>query len=632
MQERACGDAHYTHLGFSHYVTEIPPCPDTTTPSVVTGFVGGSLVGTGTIPNTLTVVPATATCSAYRVSGDAAQVSLTGLGSPRTVSVRMETIGEVEVAIFCVINRITWHNFYATFTFTAPPPPNICENTLGTLGVDTVIRQGAWSATDSCLSTQRGDDQSRYYAERYTFTLVTDSTVVVTVAPAAPTDPRPVLYVLSAAGDLKDPETGQPGEYELADGDYIIEVTTTTANAVGNFTLSVSMATTGCPSGETHMAEYGSGTDNGCRPERCQTIGDNSPGQIRNYSNGWCRAVPGGQELKRFNEAILDGVHAAARTAVANPVYVECVTRATNPVTANKLAAYMLAVAIREVGSDPSLMTLSRWDSIFTNRPNVRNLFSRGVEAGEPRAHWSPGVGPWQLDWWTPVTGLNHAERANVNIAAPKVAAHILPALCGTMTGLETLLINTWNGCKPRKKEDRAINHCIREAGVIYDETNDSLWVSRMVGADVDGGVKDRRCKWGTGGAAFACYLYDMNNAQGVANIDDVDGTLDPCSVTQDDDRMCYRITPLPSPFLSFSADGRTYAAFPRADIVGRIGTVVSGTGYDHTLIRAVPDTEANPRASTLGDGSGWFEDTVDGRTLYVQTCSSSGPLCWAPV
>ena len=41
MQERACGDAHYTHSGFSHNVTEIPPCLDTTPPSCLTAL--GSL-------------------------------------------------------------------------------------------------------------------------------------------------------------------------------------------------------------------------------------------------------------------------------------------------------------------------------------------------------------------------------------------------------------------------------------------------------------------------------------------------------------------------------------------------------------------------------------------------------------
>ena len=85
---------------------------------------------------------------------------------------------------------------------------------------------GTW--TSSCLSTQRGDTQTPYYAKSYTFTLDASATVTVT---AASTDHTPVLHVLSTTGDPQDHKEDAPDKFELAAGDYAVEVTTTTARA-----------------------------------------------------------------------------------------------------------------------------------------------------------------------------------------------------------------------------------------------------------------------------------------------------------------------------------------------------------------------------------------------------------------
>ena len=94
---------------------------------------------------------------------------------------------------------------------------------------------GTW--TSSCLSTQRGDTQTPYYAKSYTFTLDASATVTVT---AASTDHTPVLHVLSTTGDPQDHKEDAPDKFELAAGDYAVEVTTTTARATGIFTIAVS--------------------------------------------------------------------------------------------------------------------------------------------------------------------------------------------------------------------------------------------------------------------------------------------------------------------------------------------------------------------------------------------------------
>lgn len=264
----------------------------------------------------------------------------------------------------------------------------------------------------------------------------------------------------------------------------------------------------------------------------------------------------------------------------------------------------MFAIPVRELERERvSLMDLSRWDNTDQRTSNIKH-YSLGDKPNERRAHWSPGVGPWQLDEFETAQNLNHAERANANRAAQLVAEHVFPGLCGEES-LRSVL-DSWHACegKVRLKEDPNVDYCPPLATKIYDTERDSLWIEPVSGSDVDGGVQDRRCRWDLDGDVFNCYLFDVANAEGDPTIYHPNGNADDTA------------TPLPAPFISFTDpdDGTKYAAFP-ADL----------SDYDATLIRAVEKDQFS-RESTLGDGSGWFVGTVEGRALHVEDCESAGP------
>ena len=226
-------------------------------------------------------------------------------------------------------------------------------------------------------------------------------------------------------------------------GHYTIKVANRADRTPGSFTISVT-AVNACPSDQVYMSAVAGGADNGCRPRSC---GD---GLFRDPGTQRCR-----ESSYRYTAAIIDGVVSAAQGVIRDNTQEPCVTRTTDPVTANELAAHVLAIPIRELQKDnPSLMDLSRWDSLFQRSDNI-GLFSRGTQADEVRAHWSPGVGPWQLDLWWPVKTWNHAKRANVNNAAAVVAEHLFNGgaggLCDGTQQLERRL-RTWVACTAQKR------------------------------------------------------------------------------------------------------------------------------------------------------------------------------------
>ena len=105
----------------------------------------------------------------------------------------------------------------------------------------------------------------------------------------------------------------------------------------------------------------------------------------------------------------------------------------------------MLSIPIQEIESPTSAsaatspMVLSRWDSLShqlqthageTESLNLR-LYSHMDATGYLRAHWSPGVGLWQLDKLNPATiKMNHAERANITKGGIEVAKWLLDGHC----------------------------------------------------------------------------------------------------------------------------------------------------------------------------------------------------------
>ena len=570
----------------------------------IDGLEDTELTGTGDMSATFTVEPDTATCTAQIDSDSMTAQWSDNNGDQRTLTVTAAAAASAEVKVTC--EATDQLSGTAAATFTARPSAVTCTAPLAPpSGASTQSRQGSWDENDAdCRATQRGDDQTSYYAKRYTFTLAANTTVDITVAPVDHEDPRPVLYVISATtGEQISPIPGKSGRYALVAGSYIIEAATTTdtttitTDDINNFTLTVSTATAACPSGQVHMPEYET-TNDGCRPQTCPNT------HIRNYSDGTCGRRPAGRVYK-FAQAIIDGARRAARVSLESRDD-DCATRDVNPVTVNQLAALMLAIPIREVGDDPSPMTLSRADVLGVRGGNDK-LHSLGTVEDEKRAYWHPGVGVWQIDIWTDAQNFNHAERANIDLIAPSVAEHLVSGLCHSTTA-RNVALGSWGGCTPKNRTEVG-SLCVPVYETIYDAATDGLIVEVTGGPDPDGGVEDRRCRWGTDGQIMPCYSYNMRRAEGTAHTHNTNGSGG--------------TSPLAAPFISFTDpdDGTKYAVFPTED-----------SGYDSTLIRAVPKGTF-ARESTLGDGNGWFVGTVEGRVLYVEDCERADFLntvsCW---
>ncbi len=281
----------------------------------------------------------------------------------------------------------------------------------------------------------------------------------------------------------------------------------------------------------------------------------------------------------------------------------DCVTRSRNRLTPSRLAAVMLSIPVWEIASGKrnlavSPMTLSRWDQwglgLSGGRSN-KSLYSHRTYSDEKRAHWNPGVGLWQLDIIEEALKLNHAERADTTNGGLVVAKLLRDKFCSDTRDarLKVYLRQKWNACQSG-------NRCYATYRDIYNEGNDSLDFKQVSGSDVDGGVQEWKCRWrdkqGQDSISWKCYLYNTDQPPR-------QGWMD----TQDPEGVGSR-TPLAAPFISFTHANTLYAVFPK-----------SFTGYDMTLFKAVPKG-ADARTSKLGpSNNGWYNDTVNGKTLYVK-------------
>ena len=272
-------------------------------------------------------------------------------------------------------------------------------------------------------------------------------------------------------------------------------------------------------------------------------------------------------------------------------------------------------------------MTLSRadaWDTLKKERN--KGLYSHNNwtrDDGYERAHWNPGVGIWQIDETFTETKFNHAERANTAIGGLLVAKRLRDFYCKGRTSaashaqLKIALLN-WYGCGKTKRDPtpdkcyKTYDEKIFVPGVNYgsEPKPEALRVIENPGSDIDGGVQDRRCRWGPSGKIFKCYLYNVDKAAGFREGDMVD--YQPKGNGKD------LPTPLAAPFISFTdpyTDIR-YAVFPRS-------TALYGI-HDKTIIKAAA-TDTNARDSKLGpNNNGWYNNTVNGKALYVTNCRMS--------
>ena len=348
-----------------------------------------------------------------------------------------------------------------------------------------------------------------------------------------------------------------------------------------------------------------------------------------------------------------DGIMRSAANALTVSTKHSC-----SGLSVKKLAAIMIAISVQEVTRDAtkpaSPMALSVNE---VNRTN-RFYYLQGTK-GYRAAYWYPGVGLWQLDWMglsaakVDVTGLNHGLRAdtanNGGFEAAKMLAWMFcrGSLWAKNQRSNYWIGQTWAACTSGACKTRFNN--------IYKGETAPLKIHIVEGwNDNDGGVQTRRCRWygnfeasrnGANGDNMTCYLFDMDRREGYT----------PQKGTNP------RVSPSPSstkltvhPFIAFTSDAfdsentekiesSRFAVWPKmwpsSTATFRWPTKVvqpgaGASGETHkTIFRAAPtDVEVRiatpaPSVGTIVGGrvEGWFDNTVDGKSLEMYDCSGFG-------
>ncbi len=263
-----------------------------------------------------------------------------------------------------------------------------------------------------------------------------------------------------------------------------------------------------------------------------------------------------------FTKGTIKGILYAAGQALDNRS--SC---AAGKPTINKLIAIMLSIPVHELSAgeyestSPSPMSFSRWDNLGQQEQKHNGveeslnerLYSHMEPAGYVRAHWSPAVGLWQLDFLTSsIIAMNHAERADITMGGLETAEFLLTQYCLGLSKLKAELNSKWNGCSRDKVNDRCYNTFTNS---MYNSSRDRLNVKEvMLAGQTDGGVMERQCRWTTEKVIFLCYVLDPSLAQGWMDKKD-----------PDDEKRDGR-TPLPAPFVSFTDDitNTRYAVWPK--------------------------------------------------------------------
>ena len=592
----------------------------------ITDFVGGWRTGSGHVYDSFTVSPSSVSCSAASVPGGVSAVMTDNSGPSRTVRVTLAGGTSTPVRVRCKKSGYTTTTAEATFGALSPSAP--CT-----------VELPSWSApigsywNESCVSLHLGTSDEPHYARRYEFNLGTRTGVTIDLS----ADEDTYLYLLSGHGEsaevyakndnVSSSSSNSQIDEDLDPGPYTIEATTAEPGKTGDFRLTATA---------TEATAI----------EECET----------RLWGGSC--APAGQDVYEFTEGTLAATLDVAGKALGRRG--SCVSQEVpvpdDKLSPHKLAALMLSIPVHELrGKSPSPMFLGRSDNLRWRWEN-RWLYSRKTAyVGERRAHWNTGVGLWQLDTWDDAVALNHAERADIKKGGVVVADHIADEFCAGKA-----IFGIWVGCKETVNGNR---NCLETFGDIYDKDGDSLWVVATEGSQSDGGVQDRMCLWDSaqpapGDRGFECFLYDHRLHEGnmddrwpegtdgpdsdEADLDEADRDCGPKTDSEDyedflerisrdrcnwlclrqkidgesdqefDDRKsnnnCNGLTPLAVAFISLTYDDVRFAVFPKAE-----------TNYQHTLIKAVPQ-RTGARTSRLGpDGNGWYEDSYEGRFLYVR-------------
>ncbi len=349
-----------------------------------------------------------------------------------------------------------------------------------------------------------------------------------------------------------------------------------------------------------------------------------------------------------FTEGTVKGVLYAVKKAIET--HSKTWSQCKSTINETQLAAVMLSIlpgeatasTSRETATSP--MVLSRSDHLSyykrihagdSESLNIRT-YSHMELASYKRAHWSPGVGPWQIDFFGPAVNLNHAERADITKGDVGVAGFLLRSHCGDTTndqGLREVLNGRWYGCSPNKEiEDEDGNKTTVEVLDVcykrYTQDSNSIYKSstlniRVVREDsqetalnqVDGGIHERLCRWTSDEVPMLCYLYDTGNVQGDVVDHEPNGA-----------QTGFGITPYPAPFVSFT-DQRTltkYALWPKhwpastgttiwpTDTVSTSISIYRATKKDE-YVRCSPGRDSTPEPKGHKDYDKYLYDCAEG-------------------
>jgi hypothetical protein len=228
----------------------------------------------------------------------------------------------------------------------------------------------------------------------------------------------------------------------------------------------------------------------------------------------------------------------------------------------NRLAAMMMVPTFSETGAPtnqaPSPMTLSRWDTQSA-------LWAFGDKSTPyQRAFWHPGIGQWQFDsagFWDLTAG----TAIDVATAAPVAAEVMSTRFCASSSPdvIDKMKYAwfPWNYCT-------STSICTDLLDTIFDGTN--LFITQDPAVTSRGGEVLRTCNV-RGIGSVSCFYVNPALAQGYNGWTSQSANIP---------------TPLTFPFYVFSANGREYRYWLKAD-----------SGYPSSIVASKP-IKANARTS----------------------------------
>jgi hypothetical protein len=221
--------------------------------------------------------------------------------------------------------------------------------------------------------------------------------------------------------------------------------------------------------------------------------------------------TPAAEAAKYGDQPLTDAINAASSNL------------GTSGLKANQLAAMMVAVTWPEVIDNnaptgyreyvPSPMTVGRAD---VSTANGTMLWADGVVSSTykyARAHWSAGIGVYQLDGAGMGANVSLHQAVMTNTASGVVAAEIsrlYTNATGTAVEKRRAAWKPWYGCGTNK-----IN-CENNYIATYSPTYDTLNITRDTTVTRTGGLQTKTCYTASAPTStWTCYRWDASLAQG---------------------------------------------------------------------------------------------------------------------